>query len=192
MTAVLLLPLPRRSGRPAVSQRTRSPPTMLHVGRGGTIAHKTRGNSFRMPVLGRTWAIKRYSNALAQDPHKRALLPTPADKTFVFHSPSTVKCHADALAQAYESNVFTSLATSFPFTREQASATHLNTSETSWSSSQPLPSWCMRAHFDGSVTIRVIAQREPFLTDADLTSRREFVSGEEGLRPLQPTQRFVA
>ena len=83
---------------------------MLFVGRGGTIAHKTFpaspwGNSFRVSIFGRTEAIKRYSNALSQDPLKRALLPTLAGKTLVCHCPAHEECHADALAQAYESEV---------------------------------------------------------------------------------------
>ena len=54
-------------------------PTMLYVGRGGTIAHKTFpaspwGNSFKVLVFGRTQAIKHHSYALVQDPLKRAPL----------------------------------------------------------------------------------------------------------------------
>ena len=74
---------------------------MLYVGRGGTIAHRTFSaslgdNNFRVSIFGRSEAIKRCSNALAQDRLKRALLPT---------LPAFAECHADALAQAYESEV---------------------------------------------------------------------------------------
>ena len=43
------------------------------------------------------------SNVLAQDPLKRALLPTLAGKTLICHCQAPEECRADALAQAYES-----------------------------------------------------------------------------------------
>ena len=50
-------------------------PTMLYVGRGGTIAHKTFPaspwcNSFKVSVFDRTEAIKRFNNVFAEDPLK--------------------------------------------------------------------------------------------------------------------------
>ena len=66
-----------------------------------------------------------FGQSPAQDPHKRALLPTPL-----------VKGHADALAQANESKV------KLP---PQAGIIHISeTPETPWSSSQPLTSCCLR------------------------------------------------
>ena len=67
--------------------------------------HLPAGNSFRVSVFGRTEAIKRYSSALAQDPHKGALLPTLAGKTLVCHCLAHEECHVDALVQTYESEV---------------------------------------------------------------------------------------
>ena len=54
-------------------------PTMLYVGRGRTIAHKTFPaspwcNSFKVSVFDRTEAIKRYNNVLAEDPLKSSYL----------------------------------------------------------------------------------------------------------------------
>ena len=77
-------------------------PTMLYVGRGGTIAHKTFpaspwGNSFKVLVFGRTQAIKHHSNALVQDPLKRALLPTFAGKALVCHCPAHEECQQTRL-----------------------------------------------------------------------------------------------
>ena len=80
------------------------------MGRGGTIAHRTFPaspwrNSFKVSVFGRTEAIKRCSNVLGRDPLKRALLPTLPGRTLVCHCPAHEECHADALAQACESEV---------------------------------------------------------------------------------------
>ena len=100
-------------------------PTMLHVGRrGGTIDHKTfaplpRRNSFKVSVFGGIQAIKHYSNALAQNPLKRALFPMLAGKALVCHCQAHEVCHADVLVQAYESEVMACSKISCPVTLQQ-------------------------------------------------------------------------
>ena len=97
-----------KPSRLAADEITTWTPTMLYVGRGGTIAKKTCpaspwGNKLRVAKFGRTEAIKQWSKTLTQDPLKRALLPTLAGKKLVCHGPAHEECHADALAQACES-----------------------------------------------------------------------------------------
>ena len=98
---------------PPVFLQTRSPlghPQCCTWGEVGPLitrlSHRHLGaNSFKVSVFGRTQAIKHYSNALAQDPLKRALLPTFAGKALVCHCPAHEECHADVFVQAYESEV---------------------------------------------------------------------------------------
>ena len=96
-------------------------PTVLYMWSGGTIHQMTfppspNGNSFKMAVFGRTQAIKHYRNALAQDPLKRALLPTLAGKALVCHCLAHEECHADVLVQTYESEVMACAKFSCPVT----------------------------------------------------------------------------
>ena len=99
-------------------------PTMFHLGRFGTIAHKTFpasswGNSFKVSVFGRNQTIKHHSNVFVQDPLKRAILPTSAGKALVCHCPAHEECHADALVQAYESEVMVCSNIPTPVTPQQ-------------------------------------------------------------------------
>ena len=77
------------------------------------------GNSSKVSVFGLTQGIKHYSNALPQDPLKRALLPTFAGKALVCQCPAHEECHADVFVQASESEVMDCSKISFPKTLQQ-------------------------------------------------------------------------